>query len=378
MNIAFVTVGIYPYRTGGAEVFNYYLIKKLSQKYGIYLVTWDAGRSDLDVYILGRHKLKRFISRKFSFLPFQIFLTLWRLKREISLVHVTFMVGMRWYCWAVYPIFKKLFNINYVITVHDDGLLKEWVFDLAYQYFFGNSCAIIGVSEAVVNEYQSRIKNNVVYLPPLTPVNLSNDNKEVARVKFGLGKDDLVVLCVGRLVQRKGQSKLVEAFALLGKDYIIRYGLKLVLAGDGNMKPRLKQLIKKKDLNDFVFMLGTVPQEKLSGLYRSADIYAISSSAEGLSVALIEAAFNSLAVIAADSQSVHSLLQDRLNCLLFHPEDVNSLKENLKSLVEDPEKRIELGKNIKAFYDSHFSFECMCDDYSKIFTRCAYPVRSES
>ena len=86
--------------------------------------------------------------------------------------------------------------------------------------------------------------------------------------------DSQVLLSVGLLIPRKAHHLTIEAMAHLP-------GKRLLIAGDGEERPRLEALIQKLDLDDRVTLLGRVPHEQLKDLYAAADALVLASSREG-------------------------------------------------------------------------------------------------
>src|SRR5574338_35259 len=92
------------------------------------------------------------------------------------------------------------------------------------------------------------------------------------------------IVCVARLIERKGPQYLLEAFARL------RAGcgqpLRLTFVGTGDAEPQLRQSADRLHVADVVTFTGFVSRERMPSVYREADVFILPSQQEGMSIAL--------------------------------------------------------------------------------------------
>lgn len=149
--------------------------------------------------------------------------------------------------------------------------------------------ACVGVSQALVDvlrgwgvpQHKLHVIRNGVDLD-----RFSEQDAGAARARLGLPVDVPVVLSVGNLFELKGHALLIEAVALLTRDWPT---LRLVIAGEGPERERLQQLIAQHGLQERVRLLGVVPNADLPHWYGAADLFALPSSREGLPNVMLEA-----------------------------------------------------------------------------------------
>lgn len=115
------------------------------------------------------------------------------------------------------------------------------------------------------------------------------------RKKMGLD-DQFVIINIGRLEEQKNQRYLLKIVEELKKRDI---RAKILVAGEGSLRPELEKIIRDKDLGDFVSLLGL--RDDMAELMQASDAFILTSLFEGLPVAGIEAQAAGLPCILADT-----------------------------------------------------------------------------
>jgi glycosyltransferase involved in cell wall biosynthesis len=148
-----------------------------------------------------------------------------------------------------------------------------------------------------------------------------------------------VVVAVGRLAPQKGFDLLIEAFGLVAERHP---DWSLHIYGGGPARERLADQIERDGLGGTIVLKGfsrTLPA-RLAG----ASIFALSSRFEGFSLALVEAMGVGLPPVAfACPCGPVEILTDGVDGLLVPPGDIEALAKGICSLIEDPQRRAELG-----------------------------------
>jgi colanic acid/amylovoran biosynthesis glycosyltransferase len=154
-------------------------------------------------------------------------------------------------------------------------------------------------------------------------------------------RERLRVLSIGRLVPDKGQSLLIEAIAELQ-----RRGLQveLDLVGDGPARGRLEALARRVGVEENVTFSGAVGQDRIRDHFRAADVFCLSSFAEGVPVSLMEAMSMGLPVVTPRVMGIPELVDDGKSGLLVPPGRVDQLAEALATLAADHELRAAMGR----------------------------------
>ncbi len=167
------------------------------------------------------------------------------------------------------------------------------------------------------------------------------------------------LLCMHRLVPRKGTALLFEALAGLADR---PWGLDLV--GRGEEEAALKSLAVRLRIGDRVRFLPPVEEDAKMRLLRDATLFILPSlppvrnnHVEGLGLTLLEAQSQGLPVLAARTGGIPEAVQEGRTGALFRAGDADDLREKLAALLAAPEKLREMGKAGPAWVRENFSWE---------------------
>ncbi len=153
---------------------------------------------------------------------------------------------------------------------------------------------------------------------------------------------EIRLICVGRLIERKGQHHLLRSFAQLQTQYK-DHKLLLTLVGTGDAERELRKLATELNIDDSVTFLGFVPREKMPEIYHHADIFILPSQSEGMSIALLEAMASGLPVVVTDAGGTDELITAGENGIVVRWADVEGLTQGLIQLVNNPSQRENMG-----------------------------------
>ena len=158
---------------------------------------------------------------------------------------------------------------------------------------------------------------------------------EEVRKAFQLSPHDVMVLYVGRISKEKSLERLLDSFLRVSRTHI---STRLVLAGDGPLRDRLQ----RKYGSDKIIFTGVKLGDDLSVLFASADIFALPSRSETLSLVSLEAMASGLPVIAMREGGVQDVVQSEQTGLLADSD--TEFEMFLLRLLENPLYRSALAK----------------------------------
>ena len=175
----------------------------------------------------------------------------------------------------------------------------------------------------------------------------------------------VVMIFVGSLIPKKGLQDLIEALATpdLGD-------VRLVVVGDGYFASELKSLAQDKLQKDQVIWRGIAPPVEVAKLMRDADFLVLPSYTEGSPNVIKEAMASALPVIGTRVGGIPDLVTEGKTGLLYHPGDIESLRQCIRIMLKNRGTRLKMGWSAKKkLDDSGLNWESTARDFESIFLR---------
>lgn len=149
------------------------------------------------------------------------------------------------------------------------------------------------------------------------------------------------IVCVARLVARKGHFVLIDAIDRL-KSQGFRPTVELI--GDGPLKEDLSAMIERRGLSEQVKFCGWQSEEGVRRRIDASSFVVLPSTAEGLPVSVMEAFARARPVIACDVGAISELVHDGVNGALVAPDDPRSLADALATFAsKKPDELFQMG-----------------------------------
>lgn len=123
---------------------------------------------------------------------------------------------------------------------------------------------------------------------PLTLADKTQAKHQLAR-QLGLPSDTCFILFAGRLHPQKQPTLLIQALADLQQNLNGQLKVHLLIVGKGELEDEVRAEIKRLQLAQQVTLLGSLPQAELADLYRTCDLFTLTSAYEGLARGSLEA-----------------------------------------------------------------------------------------
>lgn len=156
----------------------------------------------------------------------------------------------------------------------------------------------------------------------------------------------MTLLCVARLVPKKGIDLLLEAAALLLEGHA---QLEVDIIGDGPLRDELTAQIERLGLIDRVRLLGVATSSEVSAAMATARAVVLpcridaDGDRDGMPTVLVEALARGIPVVSTDVVGIRELVKDGETGLLVAPEDAPGLAAALDRLLVDPFLAARLG-----------------------------------
>ncbi|TVQ17193.1 MAG: colanic acid biosynthesis glycosyltransferase WcaL [Leptolyngbya sp. DLM2.Bin15] len=159
------------------------------------------------------------------------------------------------------------------------------------------------------------------------------------------------LVSIGRLAPCKGFDVLLKAIAMVKQQGL---ALELHIAGEGNERPALEQLVRDLHLEKEVTLLGSVSEDQCLAEMQAADMFVLASHQEPLGVVYLEAMAVEVATVGTRAGGVVDMIVDGETGLLVPPGDVEALSGAIARLIQNPGLRDRLGKAGRQAVLSHF------------------------
>ena len=175
--------------------------------------------------------------------------------------------------------------------------------------------------------------------------------------RLGLAEDQPTVLCLGRLVPRKGVDKLIEVADRIRAE-VPRVAI--IVAGTGPEKRRLERLAAKTSTP--IVFTGRVSDEDAPALYATADVFALPVTdrwfgldVEGLGVVLLEAAASGTPCVTGRSGGTPEAVVDGETGFVVAADRPEELVDRIVCLLQDNERARGMGSAGRAFVAESYS-----------------------
>ncbi|MEU6643865.1 glycosyltransferase family 4 protein [Saccharomonospora sp. NPDC046836] len=182
------------------------------------------------------------------------------------------------------------------------------------------------------------------------------------RARHGLG-DRPTVVCVSRLVPRKGQDMLVLALPELRKRVP---DTTLLLVGGGPYRQKLAALAEAAGVAEHVILTGSVPWEELPAHYAAGDVFAMPArtrgkglDVEGLGIVFLEASATGLPVVAGNSGGAPETVLDEVTGHVVDGRQLMQLVETLAALLADPVRARRMGAAGRQWVSEHWRWDIL-------------------
>ncbi|MDW5614410.1 MULTISPECIES: glycosyltransferase family 4 protein [Mycolicibacterium] len=166
------------------------------------------------------------------------------------------------------------------------------------------------------------------------------------RARYGLGERPVVV-CVSRLVPRKGQDMLIRALPAIRQRVP---GAALVIVGGGPYRTALHRLAHTFGVAEDVVFTDGVPGEELPAHHAMADVFAMPCrtrgsglDVEGLGIVYLEASSTGVPVVAGRSGGAPETVVDGQTGVVVDGWDVGAIAAAVGDLLADPARAAEMG-----------------------------------
>ncbi len=191
---------------------------------------------------------------------------------------------------------------------------------------------------------------------------VSDEEKDAIRMRWGIKPDDIVIGIFARLEEVKGHCYLIDAARIIADEYS---NVKILIVGTGSLEKRLKAQVRALKLSDKVVFTGHI--NDITPLMNILDINVISSISEAICLSIIEGMSVGKPCVATNTGGIPEVVQDGYNGKLVPIKDTDALADAIQALMNEKELRDVMGKNGRDFMDTHFTASEMTRKLEEIY-----------
>lgn len=245
---------------------------------------------------------------------------------------------------------------------------KRWGYHTLYSLGARGVNRLIAVSE----EVQASIMHSMPAIPQQKIIAISNSvdvrrygkrqERASLRRELGLEPFDQVAVVVATFKEQKGHRFLLEALLEVVEPFP---HLKVLLAGDGELRTALQTQTRELRLENQVLFLGN--RGDIPALLAASDLFILPSLWEGLPMALIEAMASGLPVIATQVSGTSQVMVHGETGLLVKPGDSAALAQAIQQLLSDPGLAAQMGQAARRRVELHFGARKQAREHLDLF-----------
>lgn len=226
--------------------------------------------------------------------------------------------------------------------------LKNWLLFWTMEKFLARKTDVLVTINKEDKQHAKKFKlrkNGIVKQIHGVGVNLQrfSPKPELAiskREELEVPQNAFHIVTVAEINENKNQTVVINAIASINRDDIY-----YTLCGKGNYEKELLELIKEKNLEGRVRLLGY--RTDIPEVLQTADCFAFPSIREGLGIAAVEALACSVPLIAADNRGTREYLRDDFNGIVCNAKSVSDFREAILEMMTNENKRKRLASQCR-------------------------------
>ncbi len=258
-------------------------------------------------------------------------------------------------------------NIPVVYTEHNMQERYHFATKIINRFTFNYQSLALGVSEDVNDSIIRNIKPNINVKTLLNGANTNTFRRDVemgAKTKQNLGIPS-EALVIGNVAVFRFQKRLIEWLQVFKKIESINPNIYGIIVGAGPLEKEIEAELNELNLANKVFFPGLETNVKP---YLSAmDIFMMSSSFEGLPIALLEAMSMECAIVSTNAGGIKEVIRNNQDGFTCEVENWEKLSELCQVLIDDPEKLHNFKMAARERVINSFSLKNMVDSLEEIY-----------
>ncbi len=256
---------------------------------------------------------------------------------------------------------SRLSKVGYSVTVHGpDEFYDVEANNLKEKY--SNADAIITISEFAKSQVLKQLE--LSQWDKVFVNHLGVDVDKFAPQPKTAQPGPLNVLCVGRLVNAKGQGVLLRALEIIDS---LETDVSVTLVGDGPDREQLEEYAAMRALP--ATFVGIINSDELPDVIAETDLFVLPSFAEGIPIVLMEAMAMGVPCITTHITGIPELITDGLDGLLVPAGSAEQLATAIKKMHDDPAIRRNLGHEAITTINNSWQIKSSNERLAELFVK---------
>jgi len=255
--------------------------------------------------------------------------------------------------WAKIPVLKQLLQ-KMIRDIDSLGYLGDYT-----------KSEIIKVTNEVDKLVQISPGIDINYFSPKNP-----NPKLISKYKL---EERRVIVCVARLVHRKGQDQLIKSMPSILEKYPDAI---LLVVGQGPIEQMLRNSARQLGVTHKVIFTGRVPHSELTDYIRLGEIFAMpvrsrfaGFEVEGLGIVYLEASACGLPVVVGNSGGAKDAVIDQVTGLLVDGTNVDQISNTICELLADPVRGKAMGEAGRGWVISNWQLSTWSERFNNLLLR---------
>lgn len=290
--------------------------------------------------------------------------------RAIFRDHAVDVVHSHEFSMAVYgTVAARTLGIPTVNTLHGAQSMTEAMRRrVALRWALRNANANFTVSHATKRQLDADlgIADDVIGVV-WNGIPVRSGDRERTRAALGVAPDELLVLAIGTLEERKGHRFLLDALTSLPAATAPKWRLAVACGRGGPEREGLEAMAQARGVSDRLQLLTY--RNDIPDLLAAADVFSMPSLWEGLPLALLEAMVARKPIVASRTSGIPEAIVNGETGLLTEPGDVPGLTEALGRLLDDAKLRDQLAGAAQAVALQSFTISAMVNAYEAVYAK---------
>jgi len=308
--------------------------------------------------------------RCISFRMRSVLLGIWRLYKILKREHVDVLHTHMWSSGFYGRIAGILAHVPVMVTTdHDKGYTKRArhrAWERFAVRFTSRRIAVTQEIAAVMSARENVPPEKLLVIPngvDVASFNVDASLRESVRKEWRLNEKALVVGSVSRLVKEKSLHVLIEAFATASR---LHSNVRLVIVGRGPLREPLERRAADFGVSKKVFFAGV--RNDIPQVLAAMDVYALSSSFEGLPLSILEAMAAGKPIVSTKVGGIPDVITDGEEGLLVEANNSKSLAAALDRMLTDLNAANLMGAKARKKAVANYSAEAIVKRLEEVYT----------